>query len=86
MSLPYETFLKDTISSYSEFHTSLARLYVLTCIRESLCSSTLLILRGQDLGFPNDFTAHNPTKQKYSENLLFEATSQWMTIHLKMIS
>ena len=49
MSLPYETFLKDTTSSYSEFHTSLARLDVLACIRESLCSSTLLILRGRDL-------------------------------------
>ena len=85
MSLPYETFLKDTTSSYPEFHSSLARLDVLACIRESLCS-TLLILRGQDLGFPNDFIAHNSTKQKYSENLLVTATSQWMTIHLKTIS
>lgn len=62
MSLLYETFLKDTTSSYSEFHTSLARLYVLTSIRESLFSSTLLILRSQDLGFPNDFIPHNSTK------------------------
>lgn len=76
MSLPYETFLKDTTSSYCEFHTSLARLDVLACIRESLCSSTLLILRGQDLGFPKDVIAHNSTKQKYSENLLVTATSQ----------
>lgn len=71
MSLPYETFLKDTISSYSEFPSYLSgQIVCVNMYKRVPCSSTLLILRGQDLGFPNVIYCPQSHQTKYSENLL----------------
>ena len=82
MSLPYETFLKDTTCYYSEFCICLTTFCVCVCERERererqrergfLCSATSLILREQDLGFLNVFTVHNSAKQKYSESVFLK--------------